>query len=96
MQLTVRYALELSETSGVRQESLDLGEGASAADVVDLVFRRHGAVRAALTDRRSGALLPKVKLLINGRDIRFMDGLKTRVSEGDRVSLLPGTGACCG
>jgi molybdopterin converting factor small subunit len=37
---------------------------------------------------RDGALLPDVEVLLNGRNIAFLDGLDTLVSPADRLTVF--------
>jgi molybdopterin synthase sulfur carrier subunit len=37
----------------------------------------------------SGALRPEIQVLINGRNVKFLEGLRTTLGSGDEVSIFP-------
>lgn len=89
MELSVRYVLELRDIAGVKQETLALDDGANVEDLLSFLLGRYPDMKSILTDKRTGALLPRVKVLVNGRDVRFVSGLQTKLAAGDLISVLP-------
>lgn len=89
MELSIRYLLELRDISGVKQEVLTVDDGISVEDLLGELLGRYPGMKSILTDKRTGALLPRVKVLVNGRDVRFGGGLQTKLAAGDLVSVLP-------
>lgn len=63
-------------------------EGATIGEVFAELTERYPGLRGQLTDR-SGALHKFVNVYVNDDDIRYLDRLDTKVSEGDVVSILP-------
>ena len=49
--------------------------------------RRHGGLRERLVDGEN--LRRFVNVYLNDEDVRFLGGLKTPVSDGDTVTVLP-------
>ena len=47
---------------------------------------------SALLDSASGEVMKGNKVLVNGRDIDFLQGLATRLKDGDRVVFFPPVG----
>ncbi len=62
-------------------------EGETVREVLDTVIARYpsSASRLRGTD---GAISPFVALYVNGADIRFGDGLDSRLKEGDEILVL--------
>ena len=63
-------------------------EGATIGEVFAELADRYPGLRGQLTDG-SGALHKFVNVYVNDDDIRYLDRLDTKVSEGDVVSILP-------
>ncbi|HEX5762176.1 MAG TPA: ubiquitin-like small modifier protein 1 [Solirubrobacterales bacterium] len=61
--------------------------GATVGEVLDAVFHAHGDLRERIT--QDGDLRRFVNVYVSGEDIRFQDGLETRIDEGDEVTILP-------
>jgi sulfur-carrier protein len=60
----------------------------TVADLIDQLESQHEGIKEQLLagDRE---LHRFVNVYLNDEDVRYMDGLDTKVSEGDTVSLLP-------
>jgi MoaD family protein len=54
-------------------------------------YARYPDMRAKLVNDQ-GELYPSIQILINGRDIRFGDGLETVVTVQDEVRIFPPVG----
>ena len=63
-------------------------EGNTVADVIDYLEARYPGVKERLCDD-SGQLRRFVNIFVGGEDIRFVDGLGTRVTDGSDVSIVP-------
>jgi len=51
----------------------------------------HSALKERVLDD-AGDLQSPINVLVNGRSIRFLDGLNTTVQEGDELALFPPVG----
>jgi MoaD family protein len=54
-----------------------------------LVNARGDELASHLFKPYSTEILPHLRLMINGRDIAFLDGIKTELQDGDEVLILP-------
>ena len=61
--------------------------GTTVSEVLADLFARYPALRDRVT--ADGELSPFVNVYVNGRDVRYGDGLATAVSAADQVILLP-------
>ena len=66
---------------------VELGPGTISDLLRELDSRYPGMRRQLLTD--GGELHRFVNVYVNDEDARYLDGLDTKVAEGDTVSLLP-------
>jgi molybdopterin converting factor small subunit len=63
------------------------GSGSTLADLVDDLESRHAGIKERLVD---GAELRRfVNVYLNDEDVRFLDGIATKLTDGDHVTILP-------
>lgn len=55
----------------------------------ELVDRYQALEPEIFEDREKPRLRERVKIMVNGRNIEFLDGLKTGLKDGDRVAVFP-------
>ena len=63
------------------------GEGSTLAELIDDLEARHPGIRDRLVE--GDGLRRFVNVYLNDEDVRFLDGLRPPVSEGDAVTVLP-------
>ena len=82
----VRVPTQLRElTGGVGEVSVD---GDTVAEVLAALETAHPGFRDRLFDD-SGKLRRFVNVFVADEDVRFLQGLDTKVSEGQTVSIVP-------
>ncbi len=64
------------------------GNGATVADLIDDLDRSYPGLKERLIDD-GGDLRRFVNIYINQEDIRFLQGKKTALKDGDEVSIVP-------
>jgi molybdopterin converting factor small subunit len=82
---SIRIPPVLRETVGGEKELPATGDTVEA--VLDDLFARYPALHERVTT--DGTLSPFVNVYVNGRDVRYGDGLGTAVGPDDQVILLP-------
>ena len=86
MPVTVRIPTPLrSITKGSGEVQ---AKGGTVGDLVDDLERQFPGLRDRLMDE-SGELRRFINIYVNEEDIRFLDGKKTALKEGDSVSVVP-------
>ncbi|CAL9556134.1 MULTISPECIES: MoaD/ThiS family protein [Streptomyces] len=63
------------------------GNGDTLADLFADLETRHAGIQARLVD--GGELRRFVNVYLNDEDVRFLDGIKTKLSDGDNITILP-------
>ncbi|MBX7148878.1 MoaD/ThiS family protein [bacterium] len=63
-------------------------DGKNVADVLAALEKQFGGFRQRLYDD-AGALRRFVNFYVNDEDIRFLDGDKTALKDGDELSIVP-------
>ncbi len=61
---------------------------ATVRDLIDALESAHPGIRERIVDD-SGAVRRFVNIFVGDEDIRFLDGIDTKVSDGDEVSIVP-------
>lgn len=86
MAIEVRVPTVLRKhTDGERRVS---GKGDDLRDLIEDLGTRHNGLKGALV-ADDGSLHRFINVYVNDEDVRFMDGIDTKVSDGDVVSILP-------
>ncbi|MFE9459383.1 MoaD/ThiS family protein [Streptomyces californicus] len=66
------------------------GNGDTLADLFADLESRHAGIRERLIDSANGDQLRRfVNVYLNDEDVRFLDGISTKLSDGDNVTILP-------
>lgn len=86
MAVTVKLPTQLRAAAGGDGEVSV--EGETVGDVLDALYAVHAELRDRIADG-DGVLRRFVNVYVDGDDIRFGDGLKTRVPAGAEVQILP-------
>lgn len=88
MKVTVRFYAHLRDLADQKALiELDLEEGATIAELLDELFL-DSRIKETLLDENQ-EIKPDVTILKNGREIRFLAGIETRLNSGDEISIFP-------
>ncbi|MFD3652703.1 MoaD/ThiS family protein [Streptomyces sp. NPDC058620] len=63
------------------------GSGETIADLFTDLESRHNGIRERIVD--AGELRRFVNVYLNDEDVRFLDGINTKLSDGDSITILP-------
>lgn len=63
------------------------GSGETLADLFADLESRHNGIRDRIVD--GGQLRRFVNVYLNDEDVRFLDGISTKLADGDNVTILP-------
>jgi len=83
---TVRIPTQLRELSGGRSEVTV--DGDTVAEVLEALDSAHPGFRGRLFDD-AGKLRRFVNVFVADEDVRFLDGVDTKVADGQTVSIVP-------
>lgn len=64
-------------------------KGGSLQDVLKELNDQFPGLKERIVDATSGELHRFVNIYVNGEDVRFLQGLKTTLKEGDEISIVP-------
>jgi MoaD family protein len=86
MPITVKIPAQLRAATGGEGE-IEVESAGTVGDALDAVFEQHDGLRERITE--DGDLRRFVNVYVSGEDIRFQDGLETKVADGAEVTILP-------
>jgi MoaD family protein len=90
IKITLHTILELKQVVGQRLTEIDLPDGSTVEDFLTYMRDRWGdKLSTHLFDPDSGAVLPYVRIMVNGQTIQFLEDMETPLVEGDEVLILP-------
>ena len=70
------------------------GTGASIAEILSSLETQFPGIKSRLYDE-AGALRRFINFYVNDEDIRFLQGEKTAVKDGDEISIVPAIAGGC-
>ncbi|MBP0460119.1 MoaD/ThiS family protein [Streptomyces montanisoli] len=66
------------------------GSGSTLAELFTDLDTRHAGIRDRIVDADKGDQLRRfVNVYLNDEDVRFLDGIETKVGDGDSITILP-------
>lgn len=72
-------------TQGVSEVSVD---GSTLSEVLDSLDASYPGIKSRVLDE-SGALRRFVNVYVDNDDVRFAEGLQTKIADGGQVSIIP-------
>ncbi len=81
------YATLRDRAGGLRRLELDLPDEASVRDLIARLEEAAPGITGELVD--DGRVREGYKVMVNGRDVDFLEGLDTRLGDGDEVHIFP-------
>ncbi|MBI5533934.1 MAG: MoaD/ThiS family protein [Deltaproteobacteria bacterium] len=93
--IKVVYSGLLQQTFGLTEETIAIGAGSTARDLLLLLANKHGDWFREGMFVGQGQLVPNAIVLVDGRDIRHRRGMDTAIGAPRSVEILllpPATG----
>jgi molybdopterin synthase sulfur carrier subunit len=86
----VKTILHFKKIIGSGEVTLSLPEGSTLENLLVMMVKRWGKkLSSRLFESNGSRPLPHIRLMVNGRDIAFLNRLETELQEGDEVVILP-------
>jgi molybdopterin converting factor small subunit len=83
--VTVRIPTPLRTLTG-GEEQVQI-PGATLREVIDTLEKKHPGIRDRLLDDKGVRRF--VNIYVGDEDVRFLDGLETKINDGTEVSIVP-------
>ena len=87
MNVTVRTFADFREILG-NEFMLSVPEGETMRELLQLLGKKNATFLPKVLED-DGQLRPYINILENGRNIKFLNGLETRLVDGDIVAIFP-------
>ncbi len=89
VKVNVKFSVMFRDAVGVTETSANV-TGETVKDLVDALIKQFGPqFGERVLDAKTGGLRRFVNVFVNGKDIRNLQGLDTRLEEGAEVRLIP-------
>lgn len=86
MAVTVRIPTPLRTLTGGNEEVALEGAG-TIKDAVDQLEKKHPGMKDRLLDDKG--VRKFINIYVGEEDIRFLEGLGTKIKDGDQISIVP-------
>jgi MoaD family protein len=95
VRVSVRFFTTLRELTGKKEEILEFSRGkvVTVETVLKRLIELHGkSLTEYVYDPKTGEVRGFLQFLINGRSIASFESLKTKLSNGDVLAIIPPVG----
>jgi molybdopterin synthase sulfur carrier subunit len=86
MSVSVRIPTPLRTLTGGHEE-ISLDAAATVADAIEQLEKRHPGLRDRLLDAKG--VRKFINIYVGEEDIRFLEGLQTKLDAGAQISIVP-------
>jgi len=93
IQVKVHTILNIKKILGRGDIDLTMKKGSTVKDVLIIMVETYGEPLTAQLFDSGGDLFPHIRLMVNGRDIAFLENkMETALQDGDVILILPPVG----
>ena len=85
---TVRFFASFKQITKKRELEIEIKEDSTIFQLLEKLFDQFGPLREQIFDENN-MLNEWIQILKNGRSIKFLDGLETKLTDGDVIALFP-------
>jgi len=89
MGITLKFIGALRNYSGAEKITLNCKKGVSLIELIKEVTKKAPVLRRNLLNDQLEQPMPNSLILINGREISVLDGLESKVNDGDEIVFIP-------
>jgi molybdopterin synthase sulfur carrier subunit len=87
--MRVKIFSTLRQVVGAKEVEVETAD--TVRDMLEQLTAEYPSLRGRILDD-DGNLQSSINLLVNGRSIRYLDGLNTTLKESDQIALFPPVG----
>jgi molybdopterin synthase sulfur carrier subunit len=89
MVLTIKFIGALRHISNKTQLTIDYEEGMSVRQLLAKILQEPLGLDRTLSDKQPGDSRFNALILVNGREISVLNGLETKLNDGDEIIFVP-------
>lgn len=86
MAVIVRIPTPLRSLTGGNEE-VHVEDAETVADIIERLESKHAGMKDRLLDEKG--VRKFINIYVGEEDIRFLEGLRTRVKDGEQLSIVP-------
>lgn len=88
MQIEHRFFATFRQAVGSKTIEREYDDGASVGDILSDLETEYEGLAGGLLDG-DGEIRPQLSVFKNGREVLHMEGVETRLADGDTLSVFP-------
>jgi molybdopterin synthase sulfur carrier subunit len=93
LKVNVQFFAAVRELVGLREETLELPDGGTVRNLLDLLVERHGqGLRNYIHDPKSDQLRRSLQILVGDKPTSALNGLETVLTDGCVLAIIPPVG----
>lgn len=92
MKVKARFFTRLREITNKREEEVELANDVSVGDLLRLLEEKYGSEFRDYMRNRRGEFRGTLQYLVSGRNVKSLQGFKTKLKEGDTLAIIPPVG----
>lgn len=90
IKVKIHTILNLKKVIGNAEMEMLAPDRGTLRDLLEIMINRWGDELGSLLYGPDGTeLLPYIRLMVNGQDINFLEGMETVLQNGDEILILP-------
>ncbi len=89
MEVTVKFFTTLREITQKREEKIELPSAATMEKLLKILSEKYGR---QFEDYVFKDMHSQLQFLVNGKSITTLEGFKTKLTDGDKVAIVPPVG----
>jgi molybdopterin synthase sulfur carrier subunit len=90
IRIKIHTILELKKIIGQREVEIPVPEESTVESLLSMMVKTWGEkLSSHLFRKESTSPIPHIRIMVNGRDIGFLNGMGTVLQDGDEVMILP-------
>jgi len=90
IRIKIHTILELKNIIGQREVEIPMPEESTVESLLSRMVKTWGEkLSSYLFHKASTSPIPHIRIMVNGRDIGFLNGMETVLQDGDEVMILP-------
>ena len=88
MPINVKFFATFRDVLGLKELEIEPEENLKLIDLLEQLFQKFGEkFRNRILE--GGNIRPQINIMINGRNIKFLDGINAPLKDGDTIALFP-------
>ena len=87
VQITIKYFANIKEVTKIKEEIMEFNDGATINTLLESIFKKYNLKKIILDE--NDEINSYINILRNGRNIKYIDGKNSILSDKDVISFFP-------